>query len=85
MTHHAYVDNLKEFGLHLGIRERQEDGSPGRKRLVYEAMKDMGTEREEERIRWARSFIGEPLYDKLVSPVVHNYEKDKSQEQEFGN
>ena len=85
MTHHAYLDNPKEFGLHLGIRERNEDGTPGRKRPIYEAMGDMGTEREEARVAWARNFIGEALYQQLEAPVVYECEEDRSKEAEFGN
>lgn len=83
MTHHAYMDNPKEFGLHLGIRERNEDGTPGRKRPIYEAMRDMGTEREAERVAWAREFIGEALYRQLECPVVHECDEDRSKEMEF--
>ncbi len=83
MTVHAYLDNPKEFGLRLGIRERSMDGSPGRRRPVYEAMKAMGTNREEECIRWAREFIGEELYDRLLHPVVHEGDEDKSKEMDF--
>lgn len=85
MTHHAYLDNPLEFGLHLGIRERTDDGRPGRKRPVYNAIADMGSENEAARVQWARSFIGEPLFDRLVSPEVHRCEEDKSKETEFGN
>jgi hypothetical protein len=84
MTHHAYMDNLKEFGLHLGIRERNADGTPGRKRPIYEAMRDMGTQREQERVAWAREFIGEALYEELESPVVHAQDRDQAQDMEFG-
>lgn len=83
MTHHAYLDNPKEFGLSLGIRERNPDGTPGRKRPVYEAMLAMGTEQEEERTLWAKAFIGEELYEKLLSPAVHTCDEDKSKEMDF--
>lgn len=85
MTHHAYLDNLHEFGLHLGIRERNEDGTPGRKRPVYYAMRAMGTEEETWYVQWARSFIGEELFDSLLSPKVYTEDSDKSIETEFGN
>lgn len=61
-----------------------EDGTPGRKRPIYEAMRDMGTEREAERTAWARSFIGELLYRQLEAPKVYACEEDKSKEAEFG-
>ena len=83
MTHHAYMDNPREFGLNLGIRERNPDGTPGRKRPIYEAMRDMGTEREEERVAWAREFIGELLYRQLECPAVHECDEDRSKEMDF--
>lgn len=83
MTHHAYMDNPKEFGLHLGIRERNEDGTPGRKRPIYEAMRDMGTEREAERVAWAKNFIGEALWQQLECPAVHACDEDRSKEMDF--
>ena len=85
MTHHAYVDNLHEFGLHLGIRERNEDGTPGRKRPIYYVIRAMGTEEEAWFVQWARTFIGEELFDSLLTPVVHAEDSDKSVETEFGN
>lgn len=84
MTHHAYLDNPREFGLHLGIRERNEDGTPGRKRPIYEAMRAMGTEHEAEAVRWAREFIGEALYQQLEAPVTYACDEDRSKEAEFG-
>jgi hypothetical protein len=83
MTHHAYLDNPYEFGLNLGIRKRNADGTPGEAKLIYYMMKDMDTEKEQERIDWARSFIGEELYDSLRMPAITYGEADKSKESEF--
>lgn len=85
MTHHAYLDNPKEFGLNLGIRERNEDGTPGRKKPIYEVMRDMGTPQEKERVDWAKEFIGKQLYEQLINPEVFLYPEDKTYETEFGN
>ena len=85
MTHHAYLDNEHEFGLHLGIRERNADGTPGRKRPIYEAIRAMGTAEEENYTAWARTFIGDELFDSLLSPTVYTEDSDKSLETEFGN
>jgi hypothetical protein len=84
MTHHAYLDNPHEFGLHLGIRERKENGKPGRKRPIYRAIKAMGTPDEEKYVAWARRFIGKQLFDELLSPTVTK-DADHSKENEFGD
>jgi hypothetical protein len=83
MTHHAYLDNPYEFGLNLGIRRRNADGTIGEAKPIYYMMKDMDTEKEEERIAWTRQFIGEELYDSLLSPQIIYGEADKSKETEF--
>ncbi|NLC73994.1 MAG: hypothetical protein GX685_01915 [Clostridiales bacterium] len=70
MMHHAYADNFAEFGLHLGIRKRNPDGSIGEARPIYYVMKDMGTERERSRVNDARDFIGAELFDSILSPVI---------------
>ncbi|MCR5715225.1 MAG: hypothetical protein K6G23_00065 [Lachnospiraceae bacterium] len=85
MTHHAYLDNPHEFGLHLGIREVREDGTPGRKRPIYEVIRKMGTDEEEACVAWARSFIGEALFDELLSPQVFAEDADRRAETDFGN
>lgn len=46
-------------------------------------MRDMGTEREEERVAWAREFIGELLYRQLECPAVHECDEDRSKEMDF--
>lgn len=83
MTDHAYLDNPKEFGLRLGIRERNPDGTPGRKRPIYEAIRAMGTPLEEQQTAWARKFIGEELYRQLIEPTVYECDEDKSKEMDF--
>ena len=43
-THHAYVDNKYEFGLNLGIRRRNEDGSMGEPKPIYYTIVDLNDE-----------------------------------------
>ncbi len=83
MTHHAYLDNPYEFGLNLGIRKCNEDGTPGVAKPIYFMMMDMDTDKEPERIAWARNFIGEELYDSLLTPEITYGEADRSKEDEF--
>ncbi|MFA6663486.1 MAG: DUF5722 domain-containing protein [Lachnospiraceae bacterium] len=70
MMHHAYADNFAEFGLHLGIRRRNPDGSIGDARPIYYVMKDMGTEMEQSRVKDAREYIGAELFDSILSPAI---------------
>jgi len=72
-THHAYVDNKYEFGLNLGIRRRNEDGSMGEPKPIYYTIVDLNDEtKREERIAKSRAFIGEKLFDSLLNPeVIH--------------
>ena len=70
MTNHAYVDNRYEFGLHMGIRKLTDDDLPGEPRPIYDYMRDMGTEREQARVAEARRFIGEALFDQLLTPRI---------------
>lgn len=47
-THHAYVDNLHEFGLNLGIRRCDPDAPhhAGEIKPIYYAIADMETDRD---------------------------------------
>ena len=70
-THHAYVDNKYEFGLNLGIRRRNEDGSIGEPKPIYYTIVDLNDDnKREERIAKSRAFIGEKLFDSLLNPEV---------------
>lgn len=82
--YHAYADNPHEFGLHLGLRRRNPDGSVGEPRPIYYCMRDMGTEREGEWIQKARSFIGDELYERLLHPVIYAGER-QSLDLDFDN
>lgn len=86
LMHHAYVDNPHEFGLNLGIR-RYDPNAPrhaGEKKPIWYAVADMDTEREAERIRQAREFIGGFLFDYLLNPPIVYGERDRSKDAEFG-
>lgn len=85
MMNHAYVDNKYEFGLHLGIRKAQEDGSPGVPRPIYYFMKYMGTDMEEQYVEKARKYIGEALYDSILHPVIIAEDDPKAMNMEFFN
>ncbi|MCR5770855.1 MAG: hypothetical protein K6G87_06430 [Butyrivibrio sp.] len=85
MTHHAYLDNPHEFGLHLGIREVKADGSPGRKRPIYKVIRAMGTDEEQKYVEWARKFIGKQLFDELLSPEIHCENEGDAKATDFGD
>lgn len=84
--HHAYTDNPREFGLNLGIRRYDPDAPmrAGEKKPVYFAVMDMDTPREADRVKQARAFIGEELFDYLLDPPIVRGERDKSKDGEFG-
>lgn len=84
--HHAYVDNPHEFGLNLGIR-RYDPNAPmhaGEKKPIYDAVKDMDTDAENDRVEKARGFIGEALFDYLLDPPLVHGDRDLSKDNEFG-
>lgn len=83
MTHHAYIDNRYEFGLNLGIRRLNDDDTMGEPKPIYYMMRDMDTDREEDRIRESRAFIGEELYDMILNPAITYGEADKTKETQF--
>ncbi|MCL2159084.1 MAG: DUF5722 domain-containing protein, partial [Oscillospiraceae bacterium] len=70
LTHHSYLDNPHEFGLNLGIRRHDpsKPGNIGEPKPIYEAVRDMETEREPQRIAKARAYIGEEIFDYLLNP-----------------
>lgn len=78
--HHAYTDNLDEFGLNLGIR-RYDPAAPdhvGEKKPIYFAVRDMDTPQEAGRVAQARAFIGEALFDFLLHPPLECGERGAS-------
>ncbi len=80
-THHAYVDNPHEFGLNLGIRryDPEKPGHLGERKPIFESIRDMDTDREAERIRISREFIGADLFDYLLNPpLTHGDAEDLS-------
>lgn len=44
--------------------------NPGEYKKICFAIRDMETEREAEWIAWARSYIGEDLFDTLLDPSM---------------
>ncbi|NLG25496.1 MAG: hypothetical protein GX558_09080, partial [Clostridiales bacterium] len=86
MTHHAYLDNPREFGLNLGIR-RYDAGHPahiGEKKPIWYAVRDMDSPAEPARVASARAFIGEELFDYLLDPPLVRGERDTSRDGQFG-
>lgn len=84
-THHAYVDNPHEFGLNLGIR-RYDESAPhhaGEPKPIYASVLDMDTDREPERVRMAREFIGPDLFDYLLNVPLTHSDGDNSSEVDF--
>ena len=69
-THHAYIDNQYEFGLNLGIRRRNDDGSIGEAKPIFDTIVDLNNENREKRIGQSRDFIGHDLFDSLLNPEV---------------
>jgi len=66
-----------ESGLHLGLR--YENGyadehhlfiNPGDYKKICFAIRDMETEKETEWVSWARSYIGDALFDALLDPPM---------------
>ncbi len=85
-THHSYLDNPHEFGLNLGIR-RYDPAQPdhvGERKPIFESIRDMDTEREAERIRISREFIGADLFDYLRNPPLTHADTDDSLATDFG-
>jgi len=84
-THHAYVDNLHEFGLNLGIRRYDPDAPDhlGEAKPIFYAVEDMDTPREAERIARSRKVVGEELFDYLLHPPIQMEERDASLDGDF--
>ncbi|NLV74946.1 MAG: hypothetical protein GXY52_09765 [Chloroflexi bacterium] len=83
--HHSYMDNPWEFGLNLGIRRfggQDANGKyiAGEPKPIYYVMRDMDTPAETQRVAEARAFIGEELFDALLSPPKVTEDIDRSRE-----
>ncbi len=66
-----------ESGLHLGLRyekgyadEHHLFINPGDYKKICFAIRDMETDREAEWVAWARSYMGEALFDELLDPPM---------------
>jgi hypothetical protein len=84
-VHHSYMDVPGEFGLNLGLRRfggTDEAGNsiPGEPKLIYYVVRDMDTPNEAQRVKEAREFIGEELFDSILDPppVKTHMERTKS-------
>jgi hypothetical protein len=84
--HHAYTDNPHEFGLNLGIRRYDPDRPDhvGEAKPIYEAVRDMDTEREPARIAKAREYIGADIFDYLLNPPEIAQGNDPATMTDFG-
>ncbi len=85
-THHATVDNPKEFGLNLGMF-RYDANAPhhmGEAKPIFASFTAMETEKEKEAVQSARSSIGEDLFDFLLDPPLVYGDRDTSQDDAFG-
>ena len=66
-----------ESGLHLGLRyekgyadEQHLFINPGDYKKICFAIRDMETDKEAEWVAWARSYVGETLFDELLDPPM---------------
>ena len=59
--YHAHHDNKFEFGLNLGVRRRDEAGNPTDPKPIYEAMRDIDTDKRTALLEEARAYLGKHL------------------------
>ncbi len=85
-THHATTDNPREFGLNLGMFRYDPDAPHhmGEPKPIFASFEAMDTDAEAEAVESARSFIGEELFDFLLSPPILYADRDTSQDDAFG-
>ena len=85
-THHATVDNPREFGLNLGMFRYDPDKphNIGEPKPIFASFLAMDGEGEEEAIAKAREFIGPELFDFLLDPPLLHGDRDTSQDDAFG-
>ena len=86
LTHHAYIDNPHEFGLNLGVRRYEPNTADhlGQAKPIYQAIRDMDTEQEPERIAKARTYVGPDVFDYLRRPPLVVAERDRDTLSDFG-
>lgn len=85
-THHAYIDNPREFGLNLGMF-RHDPSKPnhrGEPKPIYASLKAMDTPDEAAAVEKARAFIGPALFDYLLDPPIQYGDRDTSEDNAFG-
>ena len=85
-THHATVDNPREFGLNLGMFRYDPDAKHhmGEPKPIFASFEAMETPAEAETVKKAREFIGPELFDFLLDPPLVYGERDTSQDDAFG-
>ena len=85
-THHATVDNPREFGLNLGMFRYDPDAPHhmGEPKPIFASFAAMETDAEAETVQKARAFIGEELFDFLLDPPLLYADRDASQDDAFG-
>ena len=85
-THHACVDNPKEFGLNLGMF-RYDPAKPenvGEPKPIFRSFQAMDTPDEAAAVDAAREVIGEELFDYLLDPPLILGDRDTSEDDAFG-
>ena len=85
-THHATVDNPREFGLNLGMF-RYNANAPhhmGEPKPIFDSFVAMDTEAEAAAVDKARAFIGAELFDYLLNPPLVCGDRDTSNDDAFG-
>lgn len=85
-THHACIDNPKEFGLNLGLFRYAPDAPEhvGEPKPIFASFAAIGTPDEADAVRAAREFIGPELFDYLLDPPLILGERDISEDDVFG-
>lgn len=67
---HAHVDNRDEFGLNLGIWARDKESEirnkASRKKPIYNVFKYIDTDKRDEMISYAKSIIGEEVWNSML-------------------
>ena len=85
-THHACIDNPREFGLNLGLF-RYDPTKPenvGAPKPIFASFQVMDTSGEADAVRSARAVIGGELFDYLLDPPLILGDRDTSEDNAFG-
>lgn len=87
MYNHAFCDNLREFGLHLGIHRYDPDAPDhvGEARPIGASVRAMDTPGEDAAIAFAREVVGEDMFEYMLHPDILCGDPDTSSETDFGD